>query len=45
MAKQGFYGGDPDRVRRARVDDVVNVLGYTSFLNELEDVVREMNKE
>jgi len=45
VAKLGFFGGDPDKVRKARVDTVMNVLAYSTFLNEFESVTREINKK
>ena len=41
----GYFGGDPDKVRVARVDTVMNVLSYSTFLTELESVAREINKK
>jgi hypothetical protein len=40
----GFFGGDPDKVRMARVDTVLNVVAYSSFISEIESVARELNK-
>jgi len=41
----GFFGGDPDKVRTARVDTVMNVLAYSSFLTDIEEVAGELNKD
>lgn len=41
----GYFGGDPDKVRAARVDTVLNVLAYANFVNELEEVARVINKK
>lgn len=41
----GYFGSDPDRVRMARVDTVMNVLAYSTFLAELEEVAGEINKK
>jgi hypothetical protein len=45
VARQGYYGGDPDAVRRARVDDVMAILEYEEFLSDFEDAFAELNKE
>ena len=41
----GYFGGDPDRVRVERVDTVMNILAYSKFLDEVEEVARELNKK
>lgn len=45
LAKAGYYGGDPGRVKMAPVDDVLNALAYESFVGEYEAVEYELNKK
>ena len=45
LAKAGYWGGDPEKVASARVDYVLDALAYNGFLNELEEVARELNKK
>jgi hypothetical protein len=44
LAKAGYYGGDPGRVKSAPVGDVLNALAYEGFIGEYEAVEYEMNK-
>jgi len=45
LAKAGYYGGDPGAIKRAPVDDVLNVLSYDVFLSEYDSVEYEINKK
>lgn len=44
-AKQGFYGGDPDRVARAPVTTVLNVLRYQRFESEMKMTALELARD
>jgi hypothetical protein len=41
----GYYGGDPDRVRAARVDDVMSILSYEDFISDYELTFQHINEE
>lgn len=45
VAKYGYYGGDVDSVRKARVDDVVSILQYESFLSDYEEEFMGANRD
>jgi hypothetical protein len=45
VAKAGYYGGDPDKVRQARFDDVLAILEYEGFLNDYELVDYNLNNK
>lgn len=44
LAKEGFWGGDPERVLRARADLVLEALQYVAMLPEYERAYIEMNR-
>jgi hypothetical protein len=39
-----LYGGDLEKVLKARADYVLHSLDYANFLNDYENAVYEMNK-
>jgi hypothetical protein len=43
VAKKGYYGGDPQKVREARLDDVLSILEYEGFLQDYEIVDYNIN--
>ena len=44
LARGGWFGGDPGRVKASPVGDVLNALAYEGFVGEYEAVEYEMNK-
>lgn len=44
VAKCGYYGGDLAAALHARVDHVVAVLRYETFLSEYETAYRNLNR-
>ncbi len=44
LARGGWFGGDPGRVKAAPVVDVLNALSYEGFVGEYEAVEYELNK-
>jgi len=44
LARGGWFGGDPGRVKSAPVGDVLNALAYEGFVGEYESVEYELNK-
>ena len=45
LAKAGYYGGDPERVGKGRVDIVLKAVQYEGFLNEYEETYIIMNRK
>jgi hypothetical protein len=45
IAKLGYYGGDPAKVREARVDDVMAIIEFEEFHGDLETATYELNRE
>ena len=43
IAKQGYFGGDPDRVAQAPVTSVVSVLNYIKFETDYKETYRGLN--
>lgn len=43
VAKQGYFGGDPDRVGQAPVTSVISVLNYIKFEAEYKETYRGLN--
>ena len=43
LAKEGFWGGDPEKVMRARADQVVEAIQYVTFLGDYERAYLDMN--
>ncbi len=45
MASEGYYGGDPEKVMKARADWVMKTAQYVTFKGEYEDCYLELNKK
>lgn len=45
VAKQGFYGGDPDRVAEAPVTSVLNIIRYQKFEAEMKTTALELARD
>lgn len=45
IARQGYYSGDPGKVKNAPVDDVLRILDYEAFLNEYEFTEYKINEK
>lgn len=45
LAKSGWWGGDPERILKARVDLVIGACQYVEFVNVFERTVVEINRE
>lgn len=45
IAKEGYYGGDPQKVLEAPVDMVMTLIEYTLFQNEYERISYVINSE
>lgn len=43
LAKQGYYGGDPDKVGKAPVTTVLNILCYETFEADYKLASKELN--
>ena len=43
IAKMGFYGGDPDKVRKAPVDTVMNILSFLEYESDYQETFGELN--
>ena len=43
LAHKGYFGGDPDRVRKAPVTSVLDILDYEAFLFDFEETYRSLN--
>lgn len=39
----GFYGGDPDKVRKAPVDTVMNILAFLEYESDYQETFGELN--
>lgn len=44
LAKAGYYGGDPGKVKTASVVDVLNALSFEAFTSDYSEVEYELNK-
>lgn len=44
IAKAGYYGGDPEKVLKARVDMVIQVMDFEDFGSDYLNVYYEINK-
>ena len=44
LARGGWFGGDPGRVKSAPVGDVLNALSYEGFADLYSEVEYELNK-
>lgn len=45
IAKMGYYGGNPDFVRKAPVDDIISILDYENYNIEYEKKFADLNRE
>lgn len=45
VAKLGYYGGNPDKVKKAPVDTVMAILAYEKFELEYKETAEEINNE
>lgn len=45
IAKNGFFGGNPETVLNAPVDIVIATKQYIEFLQDFDDTSIELNKE
>ena len=43
IAKQGYYGGDPDKVLKAPVDTIMNILSFERYESEYQLALGELN--
>lgn len=43
LAKSGWYGGDPDAVKDAPVDTVMQIVQYEKFEKETEFAYKTLN--
>ena len=44
LARQGYYGGDPERVLKAPSDMVLAAAEYEGFLHDYEIAYYDLNK-
>jgi len=45
LAKEGYCGGNPEKIANLRVDWVVNMLHYGKYINDYEKEFYELNKD
>lgn len=45
LAKLGYYGGNPELIRKAPLDVVLQIISYENFANDLQTAQRELNDE
>lgn len=45
IARSGYFGGDPARVRAASIDDVFRILEYENFLSDYEFTEYKLNEK
>lgn len=45
MVAKGFYGGDPDRVARAPVTTVLNIMRYQKFESDMKTTAVELARD
>jgi hypothetical protein len=45
LAKMGYYGGNPDLIKRAPVDSVLHIINYENFEIDLRAAHKELNDE
>lgn len=43
LAKIGYYNGDPEAVKNAPVDVILDLINYESFESKLEQAYRDLN--
>jgi len=39
----GYYGGDPDKVRKAPIDTIMNILHFEKYEREYQETLGELN--
>lgn len=44
LAKEGFAGGDPEKVLRMKVTTVLDILAYSNFAIDYQAAASELNK-
>jgi hypothetical protein len=44
LAKEGYYGGNPEAILRAPADVVINLIRYEQFVKEVEAAYQELNQ-
>ena len=44
LAREGFGGGDPERIENMPSDIVIDAIEYSNFLSDYEETVMEINK-
>jgi len=44
LAKEGYWNGDPERIKLAPVNEVVKVLWFEGFVAQYESILFELNK-
>lgn len=44
LAKLGYYGGNPELIKQAPSNIVLNIISYENFENDLQITYRELNK-
>ena len=44
LAREGFWGGSPEKVLRAPTEQVLNAWEFVNFQNEYEETLVELNK-
>jgi len=45
LAKAGYYGGDPDAVKKSPLDTVLAIIQYENFEADLQKAYKELNSE
>jgi hypothetical protein len=45
LAKLGYYGGNPESVRKAPLDVVLQILNYENFTHDLQAAYKDLNDE
>lgn len=45
LAKAGYYGGNPSNIAEERVDLVMKIVAYESFMNNHEEQMYLLNNE
>ena len=45
LAKMGYYGGNPDSIKKAPVDSVLQIINYENFEIDLRAAYKELNDE
>lgn len=45
IAKAGYYGGNPAKVKQAPLSEVLQILNYENFIIDYEQAAKELNNE